>query len=130
METTLSVASAALGDLKTDFYVIGTGTHADSESEYTKGRLLVFDVMRGRKLQLKFSRGVAGPVYAVNSVQGYLVAGINSVVCTAFFLVCAAILDSRVFRTSYLQSSSFSNGTTITHTNKSSLHSSKLPKIY
>eukprot|EP00873_Tetraselmis_striata_P003032 jgi/Tetstr1/423296/TSEL_013995.t1 len=72
-----SIISCTLGDDPAAYFVVGTAYALPEESEPTKGRLLVFQVIDG-KLSLVTEREVKGAVYNVNAFSKGLLAGINS----------------------------------------------------
>ncbi|KAK9234885.1 CPSF A subunit region-domain-containing protein [Lipomyces kononenkoae] len=63
----------------TEYLVVGTGFAADRE-EYTKGRILVFEVTTEKKLSLVLQSELHGGVYALCEVKGNLVCAVNAIV--------------------------------------------------
>mmetsp|Transcript_12957 Transcript_12957/g.36428 ORF Transcript_12957/g.36428 Transcript_12957/m.36428 type:complete len:1117 (+) Transcript_12957:258-3608(+) len=72
-----SIVSCSFSDDTSSYYVVGTAYALPEESEPSKGRLLVFQVVNG-KLLLVTDREVKGGVYNVSSFHGGILAGINS----------------------------------------------------
>ncbi|KAK9243453.1 CPSF A subunit region-domain-containing protein [Lipomyces tetrasporus] len=67
----------------TEYLVVGTGFAADRE-EYTKGRVLIFEITPEKKLSLVLQSELHGGIYAICEVNGNLVCAVNAIVrlCT------------------------------------------------
>ncbi|KAK9358448.1 CPSF A subunit region-domain-containing protein [Lipomyces starkeyi] len=67
----------------TEYLVVGTGFAADRE-EYTKGRVLVFEITPEKRLSLVLQNELHGGIYAMCEVNGNLVCAVNAIVrlCT------------------------------------------------
>jgi DNA damage-binding protein 1 len=63
-----------------DYFVVGTGKSLPDESEPKSGRILVFAVSEG-KLELMHECAVKGAVYDLESLDGGILAAVNSKVC-------------------------------------------------
>jgi DNA damage-binding protein 1 len=72
-----AILSTALGDDRNEYYIVGTAYARPEDPEPTKGRILVFRVT-DKKLQLVTQQQTKGAVYCLATINGKLVAGINS----------------------------------------------------
>jgi len=76
-ETGCAIMNMNLSAGKSSCYVVGTAFVLPDESEPSKGRILVFQVLN-KKLALCVEREVKGAVYNLNDFNGFVLAGINS----------------------------------------------------
>ncbi|KAK9364738.1 CPSF A subunit region-domain-containing protein [Lipomyces kononenkoae] len=78
----------------TEYLVVGTGFAADRE-EYTKGRILVFEVTNEKRLSLVLQNELHGGIYALCEVKGNLVCAVNAIVrlCTISTNLVTGSLD-------------------------------------
>ena len=76
-ETGVSLISLNFTDDPVSYFVLGTAVIIATESEPTKGRLLLFSVVE-RKLTLVCELEVKGSVYSMSALNGKLLATVNS----------------------------------------------------
>ncbi|KAK9466458.1 CPSF A subunit region-domain-containing protein [Lipomyces arxii] len=63
-----------------EYLIVGTGYVSGDREEYTKGRILVFEVTRDKRLSLLLTSERYGGVYAMQITNEHLVCAINSIV--------------------------------------------------
>ena len=76
-ESANSVASISFQDDSNPYYLVGTAITDAQDSEPSKGRILVFNVVEN-KLKLISEKEVRGAVVALKNFNGKLLAAINS----------------------------------------------------
>ncbi|KZT56361.1 hypothetical protein CALCODRAFT_497530 [Calocera cornea HHB12733] len=99
-----------------DFFVVGTYESTGAEEDISKGRILMFEEVRNRKLKLVVSYDVNGCVYAVTNVGANLAAAINGTV--QIFSISRDNDDVRLqplakWSSAYIASSLISRGNTL-----------------
>lgn len=79
-ENGISMASLTFTDDSVSYFAVGTAYVVPTESEPTKGRVLLFSVAE-RKLSLVCELEVKGSVYSMSALNGKLLITVNSRVC-------------------------------------------------
>lgn len=81
-ELAYSLTRATLGCKS--YFVVGTGYSYPTEDEPTKGRILIFTVSENsRRSHLEATLDISGCCYSIESIDGNLVAAVNSKVLMA-----------------------------------------------